>query len=181
VITIDLGIDEYFDGKTNQFHYDEGGVVRFEYTLKTIYDWEAKWKKPFLKGSHTHKEMVDFYMMMALDPIKERFITDEVMETLSNYLKDPQTATTFSSEQNSQNGNKTTSKAKLHTAEEIYAIMALNGIPLEFENRNFNRLLTIMRVISAYNEPPKKMSPADVRKQNAELNAMRRKQLNSKG
>ena len=54
MITLNLGTIEYWDGK--QFHLEEGGIGRFEYSLKTLYDWEAKWKKPFLKGELTEEE-----------------------------------------------------------------------------------------------------------------------------
>ena len=178
MLTIDLGTIEYYDDKNNQFVYDKGGIVRFEYSLKVMYNWESKWKKPFLKGKLSDTELVDFYMMMALDPIKEQFITDEVMVTLSTYIGDSHTATTFSS---FDKGNKSTSTGKLYTSEELYALMFRSHIPIEFENRNLNRLLVILRIMSNYDNPPKKMSREDIYKQNAELNRQRREQLKSKG
>jgi hypothetical protein len=181
MISIDLGNVEYFDGNTNQFMYEEGGVVRFEYTLKVIYDWESKWKKPFLKGGLTEEETVDFYKMMALDPIKERFLTVDIMNVLAKYIADSNTATTFSSHQEGQNGNQTISRGKTYTAEELYALMFSAGVPIEFENRNLNRLLIILRIISSYNNPPKKMSKQDILKQNAQINAQRKAQLKTRG
>jgi hypothetical protein len=181
MITIDLGTLEYYDEGANQFKYDDGGIVRFEYSLKAVYIWEAKWKKPFLKGEATEGELVDFYMTMALDPIHEQFMTGEVMKTLSDYIGDTQTATTFSSVGNSSNGNNVISPGKTHTAEEIYALMFHAQIPLEFENRNLNRLLTILKIISEHNNPPKKMTNEEIYKQNRELNAQRKAQLKSRG
>lgn len=181
MIVIDLGTIEYYDSTENQFVYDECGVVRFEYTLKVIYDWEARWKKPFLKGDLTHEELVDFYMRMALDPIKEKFITEDVMNELSNYISDSNTATTFSSSDNGQNGNNPFSKGKIYTAEELYALMFMSRVPLDFENRNLNRLLTILRITSSYNNPPKKMNKQEILRQNAEINARRKAQMNTKG
>lgn len=181
MITIDLGTIEYYDSNSNQFVYEEGGVVRFEYSLKVLYDWESKWKKSFLKGELTEQEMVDFYTMMALDPIEEKFITGEVMTMLADYIKDPQTATTFSSEQNGQNGNNPFKKGKIHTAEELYAMMIMANVPMEFENRNLNRLFVILRIISSYNNPPKKMSKQDIYKQNAEINRQRKAQMKTRG
>lgn len=178
MISIDLGTIEYYDTTTNQFNYKEGGIVDFEYSLKVVYDWECKWRKPFLKGKLTDSELLDFYKMMAMTPIDEDFITDEVITILSRYITDPQTATTFST---SQNENKKPSNSKIYTAEELYAIMFMENIPIEFETRNLNRLLTIIRVISSYREKPKKMSREEIHKQNAKLNAERKKQLQSKG
>lgn len=181
MITIDLGTIEYYDGNLNEFVYDEGGIVRFEYSLKVLYDWEGKWKKPFLKGELTDNEWLDFYMMMALDPIEERFMTENVMRMLAEYISDSNTATTFTSIDNGQNGNKTSSKGKLYTAEELYAMMFEAGIDIEFETRNLNRLLVILRIISSHNSPPKKMSKNDVYRQNASLNAQRKAQMKTKG
>lgn len=181
MISIDLKTIEYYDSNLNQFVYEEGGVVRFEYSLKALYNWEAKWRKPLLKGELTNNEWLDFYVMMALDPVDEKFITDETMDTLAKYISQSHTATTFSSIGDSQNGNKSSSKGKLYTAEEIYGLMFMNQIPLEFENRNLNRLLVILRVISSYNNPPKTMSKQDIMRQNAQLNAQRKQQLQTKG
>lgn len=181
MITIDLGTIEYYDSDTNEFVYYEGGTVRFEYSLKVIYDWEGKWKKPFLKGGLTERELTDFYMTMALDPIEEKFITGEVIEILAKYIADSHTATTFSTVGDGQNGNKTSSRGKIHTAEEFYALMFSARVPIEFENRNLNRLLVILNIISSYNQPPKKMTKQDILKQNASLNAQRKAQLKTKG
>lgn len=180
MITIDLGTIEYYDEKSNQFEYAVGGIVRFEYSLKAVYDWEGKWNKPFLKrDERSYEEIVDFYMKMALDPIDERFMTESVMKTLSKYIGESHTATVFSS---SQNGSNFSSKAKFYTAEELYAIMFSDGVPLEFENRNLNRLMSILKIISINsNSQPKKMSNQDIMRQNAILNAQRKAKLKSKG
>lgn len=181
MISIDLGTIEYYDSKLNQFVYEDGGVVNFEYSLKAVYDWEAKWRKPFLKGELTDDEWIDFYMAMALDPFDEKFMSEEVMEKLAKYISNSHTATTFSSAQDSQNGNKGSSKGKMYTAEELYALMIMSNVPLEFEHRNLNRLLVILRVISSYNNPPKKMSKQDIYRQNASLNAQRKAKMKTKG
>ena len=180
MLTIDLGTLEYYDGDSNQFVYEEVGEVRFEYSLKMIYEWESKWRKPFLKSDKTDEELLDFYKRMALDPIKDEAFTDEVMERLSAYIGDPDTATTFSSYENGQSEG-VIARNKKYTAEELYAMMISNNIPLEFENRNLNRLMTVLKIIAAYNNPPKKMTREEIFKQNRELNRQRREELKSKG
>lgn len=179
MITIDLGTREYYDDLENKFVYEDGGSVRFEYSLKALYEWEAKWLKSFLKGDLTNEELIDFYMTMALDPIEKRFINEDVKDQLYEYIKESHSATTFSSHEG-QNGNKTLN-GKILTSEELYALMIMAGVPIEFENRNLNRLLIVLRVISAYNAPPKKMDKSDIYKQNAQLNAARKKQYQTKG
>lgn len=181
MIAIDLGNLEYYDDDLRQFVYEEGGVVRFEYSLKVLYNWESKWRKPFLKGQVTHEEMVDFYMMMAMDPIEEKFLSEEAMTMLSRYISDSNTATTFTTLAEDSKGNKTINKGKTHTSEELYAIMFANNIPIEFENRNLNRLLIILKIMATQNQPPKNMSKQDVLKQNASLNAQRKAEMKTKG
>lgn len=178
MITIDLGTIEEYDSDTNTFETYKGGVVRFEYSLKAIYDWESRWRKSFLKGDLTEQEIIDFYMTMALDPIEKMFVTAEVANVLSEYIRDSNTATTFSSH---DSGNIKTNKGKIYTSEELYAMMFSSGIDLEFENRNLNRLLVILRIISSYNEPPKKMPKDEIVKQNKSLNEQRKAQMKSKG
>lgn len=180
MLTIDLGTMEFYNGETNQFVYKDFGTVRFEYSLKMVYEWEAKWKKSFLSGERTDAELIDLYMMMALDPIEEDALTEEVMEQLSAYIADPSTATRFTEVNNGQNGNKML-RNKEYTAEEIYALMIMNNVPLEFENRNLNRLMAVLRIISAYNSPPKKMTQEEIMQQNRELNRKRREEMKTKG
>lgn len=181
MISIDLGRIEYFDDETSTFVYEDGGIVRFEYSLKMLYDWESKWKKPFLKGGLTEQEWTDFCKMMALDDLNETFLTDDVKKILADYIQDTQTATTFSTPNDSQNGKKTSGKPKIYTAEEIYALMFTAGVPLEFETRNLNRLLIVLKIIGNYNTPPKKMNKQDIMKQNKSLNAQRKAMLKTRG
>ena len=180
-IAIDLGTIEYFDDHTSEFVYEQGGIVRFEYSLKVIYDWESKWRKPFLKGGLTDKEMVDFYKMMALDPISEQFLTIDVQKMIADYITDSHTATTFSTGPEGQNDTKLLNQGKVYTSEELYALMFQAQIPIDFENRNLNRLLVVLKIIAAHNNPPKKMSKQDILRQNSELNKQRREQLKTRG
>lgn len=181
MLTINLEPLEYFNSKTQLFEYEEGGIVRFEYTLKVLYEWEAKWRKPFLKGEHTEEELMDLYLMMAIDPIDPRFITSSLTKRLADYISDTNTATTFTDHQGGQNGNISSKRAKVYTSEEIYALMFSSQIPLEFENRNLNRLLVILKIIASYNSEPKKMSKEDIMKQNSALNAQRRAKMKTRG
>lgn len=181
VLVLDLGTIEEYDEELNQFKYYDGGIVRFEYSLKAMYDWEAEWNKPFLSKDHTEEELLDFFYKMALDPIDERFFTQRVMGEISRYIGSNQTATKFSSVPNSNQNGNSLGIGKVYTAEEIYGLMFLNHIPLEFESRNLNRLLVVLRVISNYNQPKEKMSQADIYEQNRKLNEERRAKYGTKG
>lgn len=125
-------------------------------------------------------ELRDFFHMMAKDPVDIKFLTAKVMEELSNYIGSTQTATTFSKPNTNQNEN-TFNTGKIYTAEEIYGLMFMNQIPIEFEDRNLNRLLVVLRVISNYNQPKEKMSQDDVINQNRKLNEERKRKYGTKG
>ena len=179
MITIDLGTIEEYDDKNNEFIYQTGGVVDFEYSLKAVFEWEAKWKTPFLKGNISEDAMIDFYKMMALQPFDEKFLRYDVMTKLRDYINDSSTATVFTSRDETKSSPN--NKGKFHTAEEIYAIMVQANVPIEWEKRNLNRLLVMLRIISLNNEPPKKMNKRDVLRQNASLNEQRKAMLKTKG
>ena len=177
MITIQTEELEFFDTDSETFYTEPSVSIRFEHSLKAIYEWEAMWKKPFLKGELTAEEWLSYYKLMALDEIEDFHLTSSVIRQLARYVSDPQTATTFRTHGEGQNGNK----GKHLTAEEIYEHMFSAQIPLEFENRNFNRLMTILRIFNNKHSEPKKMSKADVIRQNKELNKIRREKMQTKG
>lgn len=185
MITIYKPASELFDSVNRQFIYTDPATARFEYSLKAVYEWESRWGKPFLpqlerfiNGEHDSPEALDFYKEMAIDVIDDDFLSNDVIEQLLKYINSPSTATTFTTP---NNGGGSVKKGKVNTSEEIYASMFAAGVPLEFENRNLNRLLVILKIIALSSEPPKKMSREDVLRQNASLNAQRKAMLKSKG
>lgn len=171
---------ETYDSESNTFKYSDVQTVRFEYSLKAIYNWEGKWQKPFLKGEHTGEQWIDFYLDMALDPVDVTFFTEKILLELARYITSTNTATKFNT-YGQEAAGQTIKKGKFETSEEIYSMMITAGIPIEFEERNFNRLMVILKIHSNAHNPPKKMSKEDVMKQNANLNEQRKKQMQSKG
>lgn len=180
MITIHFEEMEYYDEQLNRFYTLPPKVVNFEYSLAAVAEWEAIWKIPLLNTElGVDSDMfLSLAMCMSDDrELLEYYLDDTEKAELHKYLSDSQTATTINS---SQNGN-TTGRGKVYTAEEIYALMFMNGIPIEWESRNLNRLLVILRIISIYQNPPKKMSQQDVMKQNARLNRERKNKYKTKG
>lgn len=167
---------ELYDSATNTFSISTGGTYSFEHSLKSISEWEAIYKKPFLSDtkSHTDAEMAHYCRLMAVNeapPIE--IFTSKIYRELIEYIQDPQTATTISN-------SKHTGPRRTITSEVVYAMMAEAGIPFECQNWNINRLLVLLNVIEARRNP-KKMSQAEVYKQNADLNAQRKARLNTRG
>lgn len=159
----------------------KGGDVVLEHSLLSVYQWESKWKKPFLvrKLQMTPEESADYIRCMVVegdvDPLAFFFIKEEDMKRIQDYMEDPMSATTFGK------SNERGGRGTVVTAEIIYWQMVVLGIPIEFEKRHLNHLLTLIKVCSIKNGPKQKMSKRDIYKSNRELNAARKKQLNTKG
>lgn len=179
MITITFPKVEYYNDSENLFEELPETKASFEYSLKAIMEWESRWKVPYMATQMTIDDprLIDFLKCMCVEEDLHmlRFVP-EIVSVLVEYINDSHTATAFNS---SQNGPERPSKT--YTAEEIYAIMFMNQIPLELETRNLNNLLVILRIISIYNNPPKKMSRQEILSQNARLNAERRAKLGTKG
>lgn len=180
MIEIHIKARELFDESTQSFITINEQTLKLEHSLVSLSKWESKWHKPFLsKEEKNYEETIDYIKCMTLtqnvDPMVYRCIDGENMSKISRYIEDSMTATTFSKEQNSKPNRE------IITAELIYYWMISLQIPVEFQKWHLNRLLTLIKVCSIKNQPPKNMNPKDVMKRNAALNAARRKQLNTKG
>lgn len=178
-LTIDFGTIEEFDDTQQLFNYVELGKVEFEYSLKALYEWEGLHQKPFKPEEMSTDEFIEFCAIMSNGKVKAEHITFDMVRQISEYISSPSTATRFNTAVG-QNGSKVT-KVKTYTSEEIYALMSQHNIPIEFENRNLNRLFTILKIIDIANKPPEKMSREDIIRQNAELNRQRREAMKTKG
>ena len=170
---------EFFNNSTNEFIQIQGGDVVLEHSLFSVYTWESKWNKPFIsKTPKTVEESKDYVRCMVIegevDPLAYYLIPDEVMQMIETYINAPMTATTFSK------SNEPPSR-EIITAEILYWQMIVLGIPLEFEKRHLNQLLTLIKVCSIKSQQPKKMSKKEILKRNRELNAERKRRLNTKG
>lgn len=103
-------------------------------------------------------------------------LTDENYKEINDYLSSPMSATCFNEPE-----RKTVTNKETITSELIYYWMVAFNIPVDFEKWHLNRLLTLIRICSIKNAPPKKYSKKDVMSRNRALNEARRKKYNSKG
>ena len=171
---------ELFDEGTLTFISAKDTVLQLEHSLISLSKWESKWHKPFLNNPQpTEEEMRDYIRCMTItqnvDPDVYYCLSDENLLAVKKYMEDPMTATWFNDKQNPK------SRQKAITAELIYYWMISLGIPLEWEKRHLNRLLTLIRVCNNENAPKKKMSRKDVYKQNAALNEARKQKWGTTG
>lgn len=171
---------ELFDEETLTFISAKDTVLQLEHSLISLAKWESKWHKPFLNNEQkTEEEMRDYIRCMTItqnvDPDVYYCMSEENLLEVKRYMEDPMTATWFNDKQNPK------SRQKAVTAELIYCWMITLGIPLEWEKRHLNRLLTLIRVCNNENAPKKKMSKRDVYKQNAALNEARKQKWGTTG
>lgn len=170
---------ELWDESKQEFVNTKEQILRMEHSLVSISKWESKWKKAFLgKQEKTFEETIDYIKCMTVtqnvDPKAYNYLTKENINAINNYINDPMTATTFS--ETKQSGSR-----EVMTAEVIYYYMIALNIPFECQKWHLNKLLTLIRVCSIKNQPPKKMGKGDLMRRNSALNAARRQQFKSKG
>ena len=155
-------------------------TLQLEHSLVSLQKWESKWQKAFLSNTpKTDEEILDYIKCMTVtqnvDPETYGHLTADNIKQINKYIESPMTATTISED---KTGKK---NREIVTAEVIYHWMIALNIPPEYRKWHLNSLLTLIRVCNIKNQPPKKRSRAEIMRQNAALNAARRKKLNSKG
>ncbi len=180
MLQITIPAVELFDENTNEFISTKEQTLQLEHSLVSLHKWESKWCKPFLsKQDKSPEELLDYVKCMTVtqnvDPDVYMFLTDDNLRQINSYIEAPMTATTFS-----DNGNSKKNR-EIVTAELIYCWMITLNIPFECKKWHLNSLLTLIKVCTIKNQPPKKTSKKDLLSRNAALNATRRKQYNTSG
>lgn len=178
-LTITVG-EERFNEKTNEFVPGKTHELQLEHSLVSMSKWEAKHLKPFMaKTQKTREEDLDYVRCMTLtqnvDPEVYDCLSEFNMQEIADYINSPMTATIF--------GNSTSkgNSREIITNELIYYWMVAQNIPFECQKWHLNRLFTLIKVCSIKNEPPKKMSKAEMLNKNRAINEARKKSLNTKG
>lgn len=185
MLKIKIEAQELFDNEKQEFINIKEQTLLLEHSLSSISKWESKWKKPFLStkknSDKTIEETIDYIKCMTLnsniDNDVYNFLSESNIKLINDYIKDSMTATTFYS----QDSTNTIINRETVTSELIYYWMLSNNIPIECEKWHINRLLTLIRIFSIKNTPPKKMNKNEIISRNAALNAARKKQLHTKG
>ena len=179
-LTIDA--KEFWDPNKNEFITIKPQKLVLEHSLVSISKWEAKWHIPFIEeGLKTQEQLEHYIQCMTItqnvDPLVYRVIalSPDLLDQITDYISNPMTATWFNE------SKKLPRSSEKMTSELIYYLMIAYNIPAEYQRWHLNRLLTLIRICSIKNEPPKKMGKNEIMNSNRALNAARRKRLGSKG
>ena len=180
MLKITIPAREMFDEVKQEFINTKEQTLQLEHSLVSLSKWESKWHKPFIDNRNlSTEETIDYIRCMTLtqnvDPEVYQYLSKENIKQINEYISDPMTATTFSNERSKGSGKE------VLTSEILYYDMIALGIPFECQKWHLNRLITLIKVWSIKQNPPQKMSKGDIMRRNAELNAARRKQFNTKG
>ena len=103
-------------------------------------------------------------------------LTPENFKQIDEYINDSMTATIFSEETSNSSSN-----SQFITNELIYYWMLSLNIPHEYEKWHLNRLITLIRITSVKNQPPKKRSTQEIAMSNRALNEARKREWGTKG
>lgn len=182
-ITIPAKIVEQYNEETEEFVYiteSKEQTLQLEHSLVSLRKWESKWCKAFLANKDkTQEELLDYIKCMTLTqnvhPSVYSNLSEENYKEIRDYIEAPMTATVFSDEKGGKKGREVV------TAELIYYWMIALNIPFECQRWHLNQLITLIRVCNIKNQPSKKRSSAETLRNNAALNAARRKRLNTRG
>lgn len=179
MLTIKIPSREFFNDNKQEFITIDGCEIELEHSLLSISKWESKWKKPFISSDKkSTEETLDYIKCMMLNDkylTHVNYLTEENIKDINEYISDSMTATIFYDE------NSKHSKKETITSELIYYWMIASNIPMECEKWHLNRLLTLIRVCSIKNAPPKKMTKREIMDRNKALNEARKEKLHTKG
>lgn len=179
-ITITIPKTELWDPIKEEFINIKEQSLVMEHSLLSVDKWESKWGKPYLSSDNkTALEVIDYLRCMTItknvDPNVYFAIPEKELKRINEYIMNPMTATTFN-DRNDRRGRR-----EIITSEIIYWQMTQLNIPMEWEKRHLNKLLTLIKVAAIKSQAPQKMSKAEIAKQNRMLNAARRKRSGSRG
>lgn len=155
-------------------------VLQFEHSLLSVSKWEAKYKKPFLSRlNHDPMEMLDYYSMMLLspelDPNLVYALSPDQMETMAQYINDPQTASSVPQDPNARGSRETM------TSELIYYWMVALKINWEAQYWHLNRLMMLIQITTFKQQPEKKQNKAATMARWREANERQKAMFKTKG
>ena len=183
MLTIEVAEQDLFNEATMEFLRTPRFTLKLEHSLISISKWEAKWHKSFIDNlkQATAEEIVDYIRCMTLNTVPDdniyKALSNDNIKAIVDYINDPMTASTVNDKAFKRGGGS----GAYITSELVYYWMTAFHIPFECEKWHFNRLMMLIKICNAKNQPSKKMSKGAIMNRNKALNEARRAQLNSKG
>ena len=179
MLTITIPSTEMWDEANECFITTKEKTLVLEHSLVSISKWESKWKKPFLGDAEkTVEEFTDYIRCMTLtqnvDPEIYKFITPQIIKQVMDYIDDSMTASTV--KDMNQSGRR-----EVVTSELIYFWMVSFQIPFECQKWHFNRLIMLIRICNAKNQPSKKMPKAEALSRRRAQNNARKAKHHTRG
>ena len=181
---------EFFDNIKQEFITIEeqhlGPVyLKLEHSLMSIAKWECKWHEPFMDQEElTGEKLLDYIRCMTVNQLKDPTVYDRLTEEdllrVIDYMQDANSAWKI-------HKKKQKKKKQPTTVEEIYYAMIQYGIPPEYEQWHFNRLMALLDFCdSKGGSTPgaggqKKKSEREIMEMYKAINERNRKKYNSKG
>lgn len=167
-----------YDERSETFVEIPGCSAKFEHSLVSVSKWESRWEKPFLASDEkTPDELMDYIHCMLLNDAPTAALQSmwpSELEAINRYIAKASTATTVASVPSG--GSRS-----IVTSEVIYGWMVAYRIPWEAQHWHLNRLLTLIRVCDAQQNPKKKVRRFDTYEDRMALNLKRQKELGTKG
>jgi len=170
---------EYYDESTETFVTVDDVMLEFEHSLVSLSKWESKFEKPFLGPDEKTSEEVLWYIQCMLqtedypDDIFQRLSAQNIKQ-INDYIDSKQSATTIREQ-------KRHGPIETITAELIYYWMIAFNIPFECQHWHLNKLFALIRICSAKNGKPQKVSRNELAERNQALNEQRRAKLGTTG
>lgn len=157
-------------------------TLQLEHSLLSISKWEAIYHKPFLSTEKDFDMIKDYVKCMTINNVPEDiydYLTPELLDEVTEYINDKQTATWFSDGQAAHKNGRM--NGEIITAEIVYYWMIKMDIPVEFQKWHLNRLLTLIRVISVKDDPKGAKGKKMTAQERAALNKARKQKYGIRG
>ena len=173
---------EVYDEELEKFRTYPEKTLMLEHSLVSISKWESKWCKPYLNTTLTPEESRDYVRCMTLtqnipDDVYNR-LTVQNMRDIDAYISAPMTATTITHHE--QKKKPVFGKGEIITSEVIYGWMVAFQIPSEYQKWHLSRLMMLIEVCNAQ-QNPKKKSKKETAKDYSRINKERLKKYGTKG
>lgn len=180
MLTIEIQGEELFNNDTQEFVSNPIATIQFEHSLASISKWEETWEQAFLSDNEkTDEQTYDYILKMCLtddvdlDLLKK--LSPSNIQKITDYINSKRSATWFSDTKERSNSRE------IVTSEIIYYWMVQLHIPFECQYWHFNKLLTLIKVVSQKNAPAKKVGKNEWAAQQRAINEARRSKLRSSG